>query len=120
MAKRTGRDDNLAHNIPIQSSTITWDADADGIVTIHQENRGLMKRLTQLLLRKPKVTHIHLDEIGSYVWLHIDGTRTVAEIAPEFEEHFGARVHPTYERLGQYFSILVAYGFVRWADSSEK
>ncbi len=115
MAKKRGGE-NLAQKIPVRSQSITWDADGEGIVTIHVENKGVMKRITQLLLRKPKVSHIHLDEIGSYVWQLIDGERTVAEIALPFEEHFGERVHPTNERLGQYFSILVSYGFVEWKN----
>ena len=116
MAKIKKGEENLAEKIPVRSERITWDSDADGRVTIHVENRGVMKRITQILLRKPKVSHIHLDEIGSYVWSLIDGEMTVAEIAGPFEEHFGERVHPTYERLGQYFSILVSYGFAEWKN----
>lgn len=116
MAKTKKREDNLADKIPTHSESVSWDADESGMVTIHVENKGIMKRITQILLRRPRVSHIHLDEIGSYVWAHIDGKATVADIALPFEEHFGERVHPTYERLGQYFSILVSYGFVVWKD----
>lgn len=114
MAKIKKGEENLADKIPVRSERITWDADEAGIVTIHAENRGVMKRITQILLGKPKVSHIHLDEIGSYVWSLIDGRMTVAEIAVPFEERFGERVYPTYERLGQYFSILVSCGFAEW------
>lgn len=119
MAKAKKREDNLALKIPVRSESITWDADEDGIVTIHVENKGIMKRITQLLLKKPRISHIHLDEIGSYVWLMIDGNSRVSDIALPFEEHFGERVHPTYERLGQYFSILVSYGFVVWKEQNK-
>lgn len=114
MAKAKKGEENLALKTPVYSEHISWDADESGIVTIHVENRGIMKRITQILLKKPRVSHIHLDEIGSYVWLKIDGKSTVGDIALPFEAHFGERVHPTYERLGQYFSILVSYGFVKW------
>lgn len=120
MAKIKDREDNLADKIPVISERISWDVDGDGLVTIHQENRGVMKRLTQILLKKPKVSHVHLDEIGSGVWILIDGKATVADIAGPFEERFGERVHPTYERLGQYFSILVSYGFVEWKNDQSK
>ena len=116
MAKKKKSEVNLAEKIPAHSETVSFDADEEGIVTIHVENKGIMKRITQILLAKPRVSHIHLDEIGSYVWRHIDGKTSVAEIALQFEAHFGERVHPTYERLGQYFSILVSYGFVVWKD----
>ena len=114
MAKMKKGEENLAEMIPVRSEKLEWDADESGIVTLHIENRGVMKRITQLLLKKPRVSHIHLDEIGSYVWSLIDGERTVAEIAAPFEAHFGERVHPTYARLGQYFSMLVSYGFISW------
>ena len=32
-------------------------------------------------MKKPKVSQIHLDEMGNFVWPLIDGTRTVYEIA---------------------------------------
>ena len=116
MAKKIEIGQNLAEKIPAYSSSITWDVDNDGIVTIHVENKGLIKRITQIFLRKPKVSHIHLDEIGSFVWLLIDGEKTVADIAVPFEEHFGERVSPTYERLGMYFAELVLYNFVEWKN----
>ena len=116
MAKTKKGGENLAEKIPVRSDKISWDTDGDGIVTIHVENRGVMKRITQFLLRQPKVSHIHLDEIGSYVWSLIDGESTVAEISRPFEDHFGERVHPTYERLGQYFSTLVSCGFADWKN----
>lgn len=114
MAKAKKGEENLAQKTPVYSERISWDADESGIVTIHIENKGVMKRITQFLLKKPRVSHIHLDEIGSYVWLAIDGESTVGDIAIPFEAHFKEKVHPTYERLGQYFSILVSYGFVKW------
>ncbi len=117
MAKAKVRGENLANKVPVRSEKITWDADENGLVTVHVENRGAMKRITQILLKKPKVSHIHLDDIGSYVWSLIDGNRTVADIALPFEAHFGERVHPTYERLGQYFSALISYGFAEWKES---
>ncbi len=116
--KRSKKDRDLAELVPVICESITWDIDTEGLVVVHVENKGIMKRLTQLILKKPKVSHIHLDEIGSYVWRHIDAQSTVAEIAVGFEQHFGERVQPTYERLGQYFSTLVSCGFVRWSEES--
>ncbi len=115
--KEKKRGKNLAAMIPARSESISWDADGEGLVTIHAENKGVMKRLTQLLLKKPKVSHIHLDEIGSFVWQCIDGESAVDDIAVSLEEHFGERTRPTYGRLGQYFTTLVSCGFVRWKDS---
>ena len=106
------KNENYLDKIPKKAESVSWDKDGDGIVTLHIENKGLMKRLTQILLKKPKVSHIHLDELGSFVWCEIDGVRTVGEIAPLFEESFGERVHPTNERLCQFVASLCACGFV--------
>lgn len=109
--RKSKKNENYLEKVPKKAENITWDCDGSGLVTIHIENKGIMKRLTQILLKKPKVSHIHLDEIGSFVWLSIDGRSTIGEIAPAFEEHFGERVRPTNERLCQFVATLVSCGF---------
>lgn len=100
--------------VPVRAADLAWDSDEGGTVTLHVENKGVMKRLTQLLLRKPKVSHIHLDEIGSYLWLRIDGESSLSDMSGPFAEHFGERVSPTEQRMVQFFSTLSSYGFVSW------
>lgn len=67
---------------------------------------------TQKILKKPKVSQIHLDEMGNFVWPLIDGTRTVYEIAELVKAEFGDKAEPLYDRLVQYIRNLEAYGFV--------
>ena len=64
------------------------------------------------ILKKPKVSQIHLDEMGNFVWPLIDGTRTVYEIAKLVKAEFGDKAEPLYDRLVQYIRNLEAYGFV--------
>ena len=33
--------------------------------------------MAQKLLKKPKISYIHLDERGSFIWLKIDGEKMV-------------------------------------------
>ena len=68
--------------------------------------------LAQKILKKPKVSQIHLDEMGNFVWPLIDGTRTVYEIAQLVKEEFGEKAEPLYERLVQYIQTLENYGFI--------
>ena len=68
--------------------------------------------LAQKILKKPKVSQIHLDEMGNFVWPLIDGTRTVYEIAQLVKEEFGEKAEPLYERLVQYIQNLENYGFI--------
>jgi hypothetical protein len=64
--------------------------------------RGLRDRLVRFL----KANRIRLDEVGSHAWLHLDGQRTVAEVASELRHHFGDRAEPAEERLGQLVRVL--------------
>lgn len=105
---------NYLEKIPYRPARIPWDADEEGKVTLHIENRGVANRLAQKLLRKPKVSHIHLDETGSFVWPLVDGERSILAIGEEVEAHFGEKAHPTYERLAKFFQILDSYGFIEW------
>ena len=116
MAKK--KEENLLDKIPVRSEKLTWDKAEDGMVTLHMENRGFFNRAAQLILRKPKVSHIHLDEIGSFLWCEIDGERTLAEISEPFGEHFGDRVEPRYERMCEFVRILHSYGFITFGVNS--
>ena len=104
---------NFLEMIPVRNPEIHWTTDEIGIVTLEIENKGVMKRITQKLLKKPKITYIHLDENGSFVWPLIDGEKTVMDIAKLVDEHFGEKAKPLYERLVKFFQILESYRFVK-------
>ena len=84
----------------------------EGIVTLEIENNGVFNKIAQKLFKKPKISYIHLDEMGSFVWPYIDGKRDITEIGVLVREHFGDKAEPLYERLSQYFKTLESYGFV--------
>ena len=90
-----------------------WKADESGAVTLEIENKGVFNKIAQKLLNKPKVSYIHLDELGSFVWQITDGEKTIVDIGKEVEERFGDAANPLYERLAEYFRILDSYGFVK-------
>lgn len=104
---------NYLERIPVRNPEITWTTDEQGIITLEIQNKGLANRIAQKLLRKPKITYIHLDENGSFVWPLIDGKKSVMEIAQLVEEHFGEKAHPLYERLVKFFQVLESYGFAK-------
>lgn len=109
------KNENYLEKIPVRSAEIKWSADEKGNVTLDIENKGLANRIAQVLLKKPKVSHIHLDEMGSFVWPLIDGEKTIIQIGEDVKEHFGEKAEPLYERLAKYFQILASNGFVRWS-----
>ena len=112
--KSKNKDENYVEKIPVRNEEIKWSVEDDGLVTLHMENKGIANKIAQKLIKKPKVSHIHLDEMGSFIWLQIDGEKTVFDIGKPVEEHFGEKAHPLYERLAQYFRILESYGFIVW------
>ncbi len=108
------KNENYLEKIPVHADGIGWSADSDGKVTLEIENKGAMNRIAQKLFKKPKISYVHLDEMGSFIWPLIDGEKSVMEMGGAVEEKFGEAAHPLYERLAKYFQILDSYGFIKW------
>ena len=106
--------ENYLDKIPQRNEVFSWYKDENGIVTIEVENKGLFNRIAQKLLKKPKVTKVHLDENGSFIWPLLDGEMTVSQIAQKVLEHFGEKANPLYERLIKYLGILESYKFIKY------
>lgn len=105
---------NYLDRIPMRASSVGWKTDEKGIVTLEVENKGWANRLAQVVFFRPKVSYIHLDRFGSFVWGLIDGEKCISELGKAVDEAFGEEAHPLYERLAQYFRILDSYHFVEW------
>ena len=114
MKKKVVISKNYLEKVPVRPEHINWSADEKGIVTLSIENTGFMNRVAQKLFRKPKVSHIHLDEMGSFVWPLLDGKKNIIELGQEVEAKFGEKASPLYERLAKYFQILDSYHFIEW------
>lgn len=114
MKNRKIKSENFLEKKPFHKQGLNWSQDESGSVTLEMENKGIANRVAQRLLKKPKISYIHLDENGSFIWPLIDGEKTIFEIGEAVEEHFGEKAHPLYERLAQYFKTLEKYGFVEF------
>ena len=99
---------------PKRTESIRWNTDENGAVTLEIDNKGLMNRIAQKLFKKPKVSFVHLDEMGSFVWPLIDGETDIIRIGELVKEHFGEKAEPLYERLAKYFKILESYRFIHF------
>lgn len=106
---------NYLEKIPMRKTGMDWDKEDAGKVTLHIENVGLMNKIAQKLFKKPKVSHVHLDDIGSFVWPLLDGEKDIIALGKLVKEEFGDKAEPLYERLAKYFQILDSYGFVEWS-----
>ena len=108
--------ENYLEKIPVQKESLNWSVDESGSVTLEIENRGLANKLFQLILKKPKVSFIHLDEMGNFIWPLIDGEKNVYQLGKLVKEHFGEKAEPLYERLTQYLHTLETYNFISFKE----
>lgn len=103
---------NYLDFVPAVSEKYRSETDSAGLVTIFVENKGIFHRLAQKFLKKPAMSQIHLDAMGSFIWPRLDGEHTIYEIAMEISAQFGKEAEPLYDRLLQYIKNLEAYGFI--------
>ena len=104
MAKK--KNNNYLDLVPVRNPRNSWDADEDGIVTIHMVHRGFYAAIAQKFFHTPRVSHIKLDEYGSFLWKQIDGQRNVEDLARQMKAQFGSGAEPLYDRLVKYMQIL--------------
>ncbi|MBQ8868367.1 MAG: PqqD family protein [Oscillospiraceae bacterium] len=114
MKKKNVIDENYLEKIPFRNPMLGWSTDENGIVSLEIQNTGVFNRIAQKLFKKPKVSYVHLDEMGSFLWPLLDGEENLIELGKKVDEHFGEKAHPLYERLAKYFQILDSYAFVIW------
>lgn len=106
---------NYLERVPKRNMSIKWTADQNS-VTLEIENKGIFNKIAQKLFKKPKISYIHLEEMGSFIWPHIDGEKNIIELGKLVEREFGEKANPLYERLSKYFQILESYGFISFSD----
>lgn len=114
MKKKIVIQKNYLEKIPMRPSRIQWETGTDRLVTLSVENTGWVNRIAQKFFRRPKVSYIHLDEMGSFIWPLLDGEKSIVELGKLVDAHFGEKAHPLYERLARYFQIMDSYQFIDW------
>lgn len=106
---------NLYDLIP--QKKYNFEVNSENLVTIlipKFSNKFLVQHLMPRL-RHPYIK-IKLDEIGSAVWLEIDGKKTVGEIASILETKFGEKIQPIEERLSKFFAQLNSHHFIKFIN----
>ncbi len=103
---------NYLDFVPVHSETCQYETGNEGKVTIYVENKGVFHWIARKLFHRPRISQIHLDEMGNFIWPLMDGDRTVQDIAELVRGEFGEKAEPLYNRLVQYIRNLESYGFV--------
>ena len=106
--------ENYLDKTPLHHPDINWTVDEKGLVSLEIENVGFFNRVAQKLFKRPKISYVHLDENGSFIWLAIDGEKDITAIGKDVDGRFGEVAHPLYERLVKFFWILDSYHFIVW------
>lgn len=106
------KSENFLDYIPKINPEIEWKIKEDGMVEVAMENKGFFNRLAQIIWKRPKISYISLEEMGSFIWQQIDGERTVLDISVLVKEEFGEKAEPLLERLCTYVKMLANWKFV--------
>lgn len=110
--KKAPTGENYLDYVPCHNPEIKYEIDGEHKVTIFQENKGMFNFIAQKLFKKPRISQIHLDEMGNFIWPLMDGERNLIEIAELVKAEFGEKAEPLYNRLVQYVRTLETYGFI--------
>ena len=109
----TQKKENYLDRIPCRKQALQWDKDGD-IVTLHVKHRGFFAMIAQKCFNRPRVTHLDLDDFGSFLWASMDGNKTVGELADALKSQFGEDVEPLYNRLVSFLQLLYQNDFIYW------
>ncbi len=113
--KKNKEPQNYLDRVPKRNESISWSVEND-IVTLEIENTGVFNTIAQKLFKKPRISYIHLEEMGSFLWQLIDGKKSVFDFGKDVKEKFADKAEPLYERICKYFEILESYNFIKWKD----
>lgn len=114
--KKIKQQKNFLDLIPERNAALVWTQDDEGIVVLEVENTGAFNRIAQKLFKRPRVTKVHMEKYGSFLWPLIDGKRTVMELADLQKAEFGEEVEPLYPRVVKYMQIMESYHFIGFRE----
>lgn len=118
MAKN--KKDNFLDYIPKRNALYHWEMNQNKHVEVSVLNRGFYNRVAQLLFRRPKISNIELDDLGSFIWQEMDGQKSIYEIGTAVKAKFGKKAEPLYERLCEYIKILHNNRFIVYENKKRK
>ncbi len=107
---------NFLECFPLRHPDIKWSQDDEGKVSLHIENKGVLNTIMQKLFARPRISYVHLDKTGSFLWPLMDGEKDIITLGKLLEEAYGEETHPLYERLAKYIQILESYHFIIWKE----
>lgn len=105
--------ENYLDFVYAKNADLAWTQSESGEVIVEMENKGFTNRVAQKFFKNPAVSKITLEGMGSFIWICIDGTRSVYDIGLLVHDKYGDEAEPLYERLSVYMKHLEQVGFVK-------
>lgn len=81
------------------SNNISFEVDNDTVTIFEKQDHFIQKFFRKLKFKIPMYKKVELDKYSSFVFLQIDGKKTIKEIGSNLEDTYGEDSHPLYERL---------------------
>lgn len=102
--KEKHNEDNFLLYIPKKKHK-EWEVKNGRVYLIFHHDKAI-ERFIRWLVKKPTVSDIELDDVGSATWQLIDGSRSVYDIGIELKNQFGDKCEPAFDRLIMYLRYL--------------
>lgn len=112
------KEENFLDYIPKRNQRFAYQTNEKGYIEIAVLNTGFMNRVLQLVCKKPKISYVELEEMGSFLWEQMDGIKTVYELGVLEKQEFGEKAEPIYERLCTYLKVLRKSGFIIYVNKT--
>lgn len=98
--------DPYLQQIPVVLESLELENKGDTLSIIFNNDKKVQNFFRKIGFKIPKHTKIELDDYASFVFLQIDGQKTIYEIGQILYEAKGANADPLYERLLLYLDFL--------------
>jgi hypothetical protein len=102
--------DNFLQYIP-KIKHNTWEVRGEKVYLIFHHDK-VVEKFLRWLVKKPYVSDIELDDLGSRVWQLVDGKSSIIQIGEEIVKQCGKSSEPIYEKLTMYFTHLNRKGWI--------
>lgn len=118
LKNKSVKDENFLLYVPIKKHKTYEERKGRIFLVFHHDK--LVEKLASKLFKKPRVSDLELDELGSAVWKLIDGRRTVLQITEEMKIRFGERCEPINERLIMFIRYLNRRDWINFDKSKAR
>lgn len=117
MKNKQKKEDNFLLYIP-QKKHIDWEEKKGKVYLIFHHDK-MVEKFIRWLVKKPYVSDVELDDLGSSAWKFIDGKKSVYEIGQCMLMQYGKACEPVNERLIMFLRYLNKRGWTSFERGSQ-